>query len=276
MQRQANDAYRLEKNICPLWPEKFRYEKNVNQDELLIFKATAPADFDWLEEQIFKHGYYEKLGIWSFQIDDDKRTLAEMVASFTPRKTLDFGCANGPLLQAIADLKIHAEGVEISSFAIKNAFPAIRERIHHGDISSVALESGAYDVVTGLDIFEHLNPNKIDRALESIHRVLAPGGHIFANIPAFGPDRVFGQVFEYYMPDWDQQRDGSSYFKSLHCDMHGYPVNGHLIWADTIWWEKVFRDHGFTRDVEREKQLHERYNRVLSPARKSFYVFKKS
>ena len=115
-------------------------------------------------------------------------------------------------------------GVEISTFALEHAFPAIKSRIHHGDILTLPLAQSSYDLVTGFDIFEHLNPNKVDACVARVRDLLAPGGHIFTNIPAFGRDEIFGEVFEYYMPDWDNQRDGSSYFKMLHADMHGFPV----------------------------------------------------
>lgn len=274
-QRRYHEAYRLERSIIPLRPERYRYIKNCNNDELLIFSATGKEDFDWLEEAIFKFGYYEKPNIWSFTIDEDKRVLSEIISTFKPRRTLDFGCANGPLLQALVDRGINAEGVEISSFALGHALPEIRSRIHHGDILKLPLMPASYDVLTGFDIFEHLNPNKIDAYLSKAYELLAPGGYIFANIPAFGKDEVFGEIFQYYMADWDNQRDGSSYFKQLHTDMHGYPVNGHLIWADTKWWAGLFERHGFERRTDTERQLHSQYEVRLVESRKSFYVFQK-
>ena len=115
----------------------------------------------------------------------------------------------------------------------------------------------------------------MNQCIARIASLLAPGGFIFTNIPAFGRDEVFGEVFEYYMPDWDNQRDGSSYFKTLHVDMHGYPVNGHLIWADTKWWTALFEKHGFERRVETEKVLHSQFGSRFYHSRKSFYVFQK-
>jgi len=274
-QWRYHEAHRLERSIIPLRPERFSYIKNVNNDELLIFKAETSEDFDWLEQAIFKFGYYEKPNIWSFTVDEDKRVLAQMLRTFNPRRTLDFGCANGAVVQALADLGINSEGVEISSYALAHAFPGIKSRIHHGDILELQLVPASYDVVSGFDIFEHLNPNKIDACISKVRELVAPGGFVFANIPAFGKDEVFGEVFPYYMPDWDNQRNGESYFKSLHTDMHGYPVNGHLIWADTKWWAGLFERHGFVRRLDKERELHSQYELRLVESRKSFYVFQK-
>jgi SAM-dependent methyltransferase len=243
--------------------------------EVLVFVTATNADFDWLEEAIFAYGYYEKPNIWSLAVDADTRFLAEMIQSLDPKSTLDLGCANGSLLQALADLGIAGEGVEICSFALERALPGVKSRIHHGDILKLATEESSYDVISGLDIFEHLNPNKIDAYLEKIRSILKPGGFVFANIPAFGTDEIFGEVFDCYLPDWETDRASGSYFKTIHVDMHGYPMHGHLIWADTEWWAGLFKKHGFLRITEREKELHRRYDDKLFYARRSFYLFQK-
>jgi SAM-dependent methyltransferase len=268
------EAYKHEMSLVPLSPDHYRYVKNAQGEDVLTFSIKSKTDFDWLEDAIQKHGYYEKPNIWSFTVDADKRTLAEMIQSLDPKSLLDIGCANGPLLQALDDLGIAGEGVEISSFALEHAFPAVRERIHHGDLLSLPLHA-PYDVISGLDIFEHLNPNRLDAYLGKIHDLLKPGGHVFANIPAFGKDDIFGEVFEYYLADWENDRRDNSCFTTIHVDMHGYPVNGHLIWADTAWWIDLFEKHGFRRDAARETSLHRSYDDKLFYARRSFYIFQK-
>lgn len=274
-QKACHEAYKDEETLVPLRPERYRYEKNTNHDNLLTFTIMTDEDFNWLEEAIARHGYYEKPRIWSFTVDADKRTLAEMIRSLKPQRILDIGCANGPLLQALDDLGIAGEGVEIAAYALGHALARIKNRIHHGDLLAIALAEASYDVISGLDIFEHLNPNRIDEYVTRVWKLLKPGGYLFANIPAFGRDEVFGEVFEYYLPDWENQRQGTSYFKTLHVDMHGYPLNGHLIWADTKWWTSLFERHGFDRDTGRERELHRLYDDELFYARRSFYLFRK-
>lgn len=270
------DAYKRERSLIPLRPECYQYVKNSSNVDTLVFRVGAARDFDWLEDAILRYGYYEKPNIWSLTVDADKRALAEMLRSFEPKTLLDIGCANGPLLQALEDLGIAGEGVEISSYALEHAFPAVKSRIHHGDLLGLALADASFDVISGLDIFEHLNPNRIDAYIAKMHALLKPGGLLFANIPAFGKDEVFGEVFEYYLADWEPQRGGASYFKTIHVDMHGYPVNGHLVWADTRWWAGLFEKHGFRRDTARETALHRAFDDRLFYARRSFYVFQKT
>lgn len=270
------EAYKNERSIIPLRPDRYHYVKNAGNIDTLVFRVGAEADFDWLEDAILRYGYYERPNVWSMAVDADKRFLAEMIGTLEPASLLDVGCANGPLLQALEDLGIAGEGVEISSYALEHAFPAVRERIHHGDLLALELEDSSFDVISGLDIFEHLNPNKIDASIAKMHALLKPGGFLFANIPAFGKDEIFGEVFDYYLAEWDEHRPGGSYFKTLHVDMHGYPMNGHLIWADTKWWAGLFEKHGFRRDTDREMALHRGYDDKLFYARRSFYIFQKS
>jgi hypothetical protein len=107
---------------------------------------------------------------------------------------------------------------------------------------------------------------------------LTSGGYLFCNIPAFGPDPVFGNLFPLYLEAWGEKATGSRPFQTLHVDEWGYPLNGHLIWADTFWWVRKMEWPGFIREVEIEQALHQKYDAYLesrTPARKAFYVFSK-
>ena len=142
-----------------------------------LFNVQSPSDFDWLEAAILTNGYYEKPGVWNLGIDSDKRMIAEMIASFEPRKALELGCAAGAVLECLAERGIDAEGVEISSMAIARATDRVRPRIHQGDLLSLELDRD-YDVVFGLDVFEHLNPNRIESYLSQ-----TAGPHVGRGLP---------------------------------------------------------------------------------------------
>ena len=77
-----------------------------------------------------------------------------------------------------------------------------------------------------------------------------PGGWLFVNIPAFGHDDVFGEVFPVYVAQWEHDIAADRPFRVLHCDDDGYPVNGHLIWAHTTWWVAQFEAAGFVRQPD--------------------------
>ena len=242
---------------------------------LLVFEHDSPEGFDWLESMILEHGYYEQPGVWGFEVDTDKRVMAEVVAALGPRTALELGCASGAVMRCLDELGVRAEGVEISAMAVARAAPEVRPRIHHGDLLGVPL-AGSYDVVFGLDVFEHLNPNRLDEYLARVAAAAASGGHVFANVPAFGADPVFGTVFPFYLGGWQEDAAAGRVFTKLHVDEQGFPLHGHLVWADWAFWVSRFERHGLRRAVDVEAALHRRYDGYFekrSPARKSFFVF---
>jgi hypothetical protein len=264
-------------DLRALRPEAYFERPNDEPGTWVLFQAESPADFDWLEAAILDGGYYDRPGVWRLAIETDKRLMAELVASLEPSRVLELGCSSGAVLQCLHDLGVDAEGVEISAAAIESAFPAVQNRIHQGNATEFELAS-AYDVIFGLDIFEHLNPNRLGECLKRVEAHLAPGGFVFANIPAFGHDPVFGEVFGVYIDEWRADGDRGENYRTLHCDDLGYPLNGHLIWGRSDWWVSQFEATGLRREPELESALHRRYDEYLAgatPARRSFYIFSK-
>jgi SAM-dependent methyltransferase len=266
------------KNISSLKPSQYRSDFNLLTSESLpTFKILDPQDFDWLETMIRQNAYYERPGIWSYGLDSDKQRAAEIAFEFSPQKVLEIGCSSGAILKALLDRGVEGEGVEISAMAIQRAFPEIKDKIHEGDLLEIQLSSG-YDLVLGLDIFEHLNPNKMTHYIQTLSELLKEGGYCFCNIPAFGQDSVFGTVFPLYLKDWKEPGPPGRLFQTLHVDAYGYPLHGHLIWADSRWWVTQFEKVGLVREEEIERALHQKYDPYFdrkAPARKSFYVFSK-
>jgi SAM-dependent methyltransferase len=214
--------------------------------------------------------------VWEFGVNDDKRLMAELLAHLEPTRVLELGCASGAVLQCLHGKGLDVAGIEISQAAIDAASSEVRSRIVQANASDFDLPA-SFDLIFGLDIFEHLNPNRLTGCLKRIEAHLEPGGFVFANIPAFGDDPVFGQVFPVYVDDWLADGEGEANYRTLHCDELGYPMNGHLIWGHTDWWVRQFADAGLSRQPGIEAALQARYDTELrqSPARRSFYVFAK-
>lgn len=265
-------------DIRPGMPSRYRMDvDNVSKATIPIFEVADPSDFDWLESMLLENGYYERPGVWNFDIDVDKKVMAEMISAFAPERALELGCASGAVLQCLEELGIFCEGVEISRMAIDKASPQIRRRIHQGELPQLELD-GDYDLVFGLDIFEHINPNCLDAYLEKIVNILKEGSYLFANVPAFGADPVFGTVFPFYLNGWDEDAAKGGLLTRIHVDAQGYPLHGHLIWAASSWWAERFSDHELVREIEIERAFHRKYDAYFdtrSRARKSFYLFSK-
>lgn len=260
-------------------PKSFEIlRNNSGTEKTWVFRVREAADFDWLERKIVENGYYERPGVWSFIIDEDKRMMANIAAEFAPQSVLDFGCANGAVLKCLYDKGIKGEGIEISRMALDKAIPEVRDQIHLGDLLSLSLPH-PYDVVLGLDIFEHLNPNKLGDYISRLVGLVKDSGYLYANIPAYGEDRVYGEIFKIDYQAWEEDAAGKKCFRTIPVDSYGYPKNGHIICAATEWWVSQFERAGFSRETGIEQTLHKIYDEAMkkiSPARRSYYVFSKN
>jgi SAM-dependent methyltransferase len=274
--QQALHRYFPLVDLRAIRPERYRVLHRGNLEPLVLFCAEEPGDFDWIESAILEGGYYDKPGVWGFSVDTDKRLMAELVTSLEPTRVLELGCASGPVLQCLHAQGVEVSGVEISKAAIDSASPDVRGRILQANAVDFELPS-SFDVIFGLDLFEHLNPNRLTSCLKRIEAHLERGGFVLANIPAFGHDPVFGEVFPIYVDDWLADGERGVHYRTLHCDRLGYPMNGHLTWGRTDWWVRQFEEVGLSRQPGIEAALHARYDPSLrmTPARRSFYVFAK-
>lgn len=266
------------KDLRELRPASFVHRQGQDGSEHEVFRAEVPEDTDWMESMILEHGYYEKPGIWSLEVDDDKRRMGSLLGAFRPRRALEIGCSSGAVLTSLADLGFHAEGLEISRMAIQRADASVRRRIIQGDLLTVDLQ-GRYDLVFGLDVFEHLNPNRLDRYLARLCELMDDEGFLFVNSPAFGEDPVYGTVFPLDLQSWREDASAGRLFRELLVDEDGYPAHGHLIWAASTWWTRTFERAGFHRQVAVEEAAHSVYDAEFeaeSIARKAFFVFSRA
>ena len=266
-------------DLRELRPDSFVWEHRTDGSRVEVFRAAAPEDLDWMEWVILKYGYYEKPGIWSLEIDEDKRRMGALLGLFAPQRALEIGCSSGAVLACLAKQNnIVAEGLEISQMAIRRADPRVRQHIIQGDLLSVDLQPG-YDLIFGLDVFEHLNPNRFAAYLARLTELIDDDGFLFINSPAFGHDPVYGTVFSLELPSWQADAGSGRLFHDLLVDADGYPAHGHLIWASSSWWTDAFGSAGFHRQVDIEKAVHRRYDPEFeeqSVARKAFFVFSRA
>jgi ubiquinone/menaquinone biosynthesis C-methylase UbiE len=111
-------------------------------------------------------------------------------AGFEPGQVVvDLGCGRGELVAVAAEQgAAHAIGIEYSEDAIRLArrtFAAhgIEERaaILHADTRALPIADRTADLVTLLDLVEHLAPSELDATLAESFRILKPGGRVFVH-----------------------------------------------------------------------------------------------
>jgi len=145
------------------------------------------------------------------------RTAALLCRRNRPQRIADIGCAKGFLVEAFRALGVpSAFGVDISLHAVSEGGAAIRGRLLVADAQAgLPFRSGCCDLVTAVDLFEHL-PDPAP-ALAEIWRVL----------------RV----------------DGAAYLKICHpCHANAMRDPSHVNVQPVAYWQRTFRQAGFAAE----------------------------
>jgi SAM-dependent methyltransferase len=97
-------------------------------------------------------------------------------------RILDVGCGTGANLELLGNYG-EAEGVDVSPEAL--AFCRARGLINvrQGEAEKLPYEDGAFDLVTALDVVEHLDDDVA--GLREMRRILRPSGRALLFVPAF-------------------------------------------------------------------------------------------
>lgn len=95
---------------------------------------------------------------------------------------LDVGCGTGANLEMLSQFG-EAEGVDISIEALSYCRERGLENVKQGAAEALPYENSSFDLVTGLDVVEHLDDDLA--GLKEMRRVLRPGGHCLVFVPAF-------------------------------------------------------------------------------------------
>ena len=90
----------------------------------------------------------------------------ELIRSFRPRRLFDAGCAHGFLVEAFWDRGVEAWGRDISSFANSDVRPDMRPYCSVGSIADPI--EGKYDLITCIEVLEHMPEAEAIRAIESM------------------------------------------------------------------------------------------------------------
>jgi SAM-dependent methyltransferase len=118
------------------------------------------------------------------------------------RRALDVGCGVGILPRYFEFLGYEAHGVEISAWAVDYARRELgQNRVRQGTLESAAFPEGHFGLVTAVHVLEHLEePAPI---LREIHRVMAPGGYLYVEVPSSDRDindYLIDDHFWFYSP----------------------------------------------------------------------------
>lgn len=97
-------------------------------------------------------------------------------------KILDVGCGTGANLVMLGEFG-EAHGIDVSHDALAFCRERGLENVRHGAAEELPYKDGTFDLVTALDVVEHLDDDAA--GLREFHRVLRSGGHILLFVPTF-------------------------------------------------------------------------------------------
>lgn len=141
---------------------------------------------------------------------------------------LDLGCSGGAMVRHFLETGHDALGLEGSNYSLvhnRAEWPIIPNNLMTCDCSRpfLVLRKGipaTFDLITAWEVMEHIPEERLDIFLDNIKRHLAPGGVLVASIP------------------FDQGEPSEQW---------------HVTWKSRIWWDELFRRHGY---VPCSKTLH--------------------
>src|SRR5437870_10675435 len=103
------------------------------------------------------------------------------IGKLRPR-ILDVGCGTGANLQMLSEFGA-AEGVDVSTEALDFCRARGLSKVKQGAAESLPYEDASFDLVTGLDVVEHLDDDVA--GLREMRRVLRRDGRALLFVPAF-------------------------------------------------------------------------------------------
>lgn len=120
---------------------------------------------------------------------------------------LDIGCGTGAMSAKLEQFGT-VVSADFSPLALEYSRRRSLKRLCAADAMRLPFRTGSFDAIIALDILEHLPDD--EAALREFHRVLKPGGHVIASVPAYqslwSPHDVALMHFRRYMAGEVRQR----------------------------------------------------------------------
>jgi SAM-dependent methyltransferase len=259
--------------------------KGYNQGQAAqLIAIEQTSDYDTLLGNILRTGYYDQhyfevhSGISRAFRVPHFWLLAQACRALDPGQTLDVGCGRGDLLSFLHPTGTAVAGMDFSEDIQRTAWPELHGQLYTGDIregcAMLSRSGRRFDLVLGTDIWEHLHPDALGGYLDSVCGLGSDDAVFFFVVPAFGHDRVFGELFPLEFGENREDFDARRPFRYLLAEKvdPAIPASGHLIWAHTEWWEARFAERGLFRDVAAEKAFHRAFDDCLPASVRAVYL----
>lgn len=134
---------------------------------------------DFYDKEYFEGGKSNYQGYeWKHQKGNWTKYAGEIKQFLNPRNAVDLGCAKGFFVHAMREQGIEAKGIDVSEYAIQHAYGLSKGHIVQGDFASGAITFRGFDLVTCMDVIEHIPEGEaLDSFVSGIRESLNIGGY---------------------------------------------------------------------------------------------------
>ena len=148
-----------------------------------LFKNSLNYEVELPQGSEEYHYFYEGNGWQSKWKQDIAKVLREVSYSIKPQRTLDCGCGSSPNINHLYGDRV---GIDINEKAIEFMKSHSDAEFREGSVLDIPFPEQSFELVTCIEVLEHLYEKDVDKALSELVRVLKPNGHVILATPNYG------------------------------------------------------------------------------------------
>ncbi|MCH2169413.1 class I SAM-dependent methyltransferase [Myxococcota bacterium] len=191
------------------WPFPVRGEVSLVRCTGCGLEWQHPLPLPGTLESLYGDDYFERWGATPAEFESVREmkrdTYSALLDRLKPHRPtgslLDVGCALGYLVELAGERGYDAFGLDRNAAAIDRAPETLAARLHCGELDGQAFPGKAFDVITLVDVLEHVA--RPDRLLADCRARLEPGGVLVLIVPnaASFTRSLFRRYWPHYAPE---------------------------------------------------------------------------